>query len=252
MHRQQRQAREGLGLRALRRAVWNDEDGTGEAPQAPASDRHAPGSRAARANAAWQELGRTAARDGWAKRFVLDVAHGRLSLPAGSAVSALSQLAVLDPDAVRDLLKQAHPVCAPVVAAALGQACGRFHGELVGAAQEGGGEIAPGGCRGFCRGSIPRIRRCRGGAGHTRWRSRWRSTFRRYRGPRARTRRVGRAALAGPVETDHQARGPACSGERGLGSGHAVAGFSPGSARSAQTDSFERDGWQERGGCRAP
>jgi hypothetical protein len=135
MHRQQRQAREGLGLRALRRAVWNDEEGTGEAPQAPASDRHAPGSRAAQANAAWQELGRTAARDGWAKRFVLDVAHGRLSLPAGSAVSALSQLAVLDPDAVRDLLKQAHPVCAPVVAAALGQACGRFHGELVGAAQ---------------------------------------------------------------------------------------------------------------------
>ena len=135
MHRQQRQAREGLGLRALRRAVWSDDGETGEAPQALACNWHAPGSHAAEANAAWQEFGRSAARGGWARRFILDVAHGRLSLPPESAAPSLSEWAQSEPDCVLGLIKQAHPICAPVAAAALGRA-GSFHGELVALAQD--------------------------------------------------------------------------------------------------------------------
>lgn len=143
MHRQQGQARGGLDLRALRRAVWIGDRYAGAPTASPDAHRqtcHSPGTRAVRApqapartetpEAAWRRLGEHAARDGWARRFLLDVAHGRLALVPEATIPALARLAQSEPEAVVRLVKQAHPMCAPVAAAALGRA-GRFHQQLV-------------------------------------------------------------------------------------------------------------------------
>lgn len=94
------QAQESLDLWALCRAAWG-EDG-------------------AAARASWQELGRRAAREGWARRFLWDVAEGRLRLPPDWAVPGLRQLALRDPEPVLDLLREGGESGRGAAAVALG------------------------------------------------------------------------------------------------------------------------------------
>lgn len=80
--------------------------------------------------AAWHELGRRAARDRWARRFLFDVSEGRLSLPPDAAVSGLRALAEVNPEFALALLKCGSGPSAHVAARALGQEGRKFLQEL--------------------------------------------------------------------------------------------------------------------------
>ncbi|HUU53289.1 MAG TPA: HEAT repeat domain-containing protein [Armatimonadota bacterium] len=105
------------------------------------------------------ELGRRAAREGWARRFLLDVGGGRVYLSPYSAVPALSELARVDHACVVGIMESGNPSASLVAGAALGRDPGRFEGTLVAAARRpeatvrlaaiaGLGEAAAGGSEG--------------------------------------------------------------------------------------------------------
>ena len=88
-------------LGELRRAVWESDQ--------------------ARSEEAWRALGLQARADGWARRFLLDVAHGRIALPPESCVPALGEWARDDPEYLLLLVRSAGASVASVVGAGLGQ-----------------------------------------------------------------------------------------------------------------------------------
>lgn len=114
------------------------------------------GSDEAAATAAWRELGRQAQRDraprlghslGYgpepapeceripeaaqsARRFVLDVAQGRLSLPFTSAVPALQQLARAEPELILGLVRDRDHTLSMAAAMAVGREGVRFRQQL--------------------------------------------------------------------------------------------------------------------------
>jgi HEAT repeat protein len=102
--------------RALRRAVWSSDE--------------------AIAAAAWEELGRQAARYGWARRLLSDVARGCLALPPWAAEPGLRTLACLDPPCVTGLAVETDTAAAAVAAAALGQAGDSVKPQLLGLARQ--------------------------------------------------------------------------------------------------------------------
>lgn len=89
------------------------------------------GGHQAGSDASARDLGRRAARDGWARRFLIDVVHGRLNLPSHSAVPALQELARVEPRAVLDLLRGCDPSASLIAGMALGRDALRFAAELV-------------------------------------------------------------------------------------------------------------------------
>ena len=101
---------------ALCRAIWADD------PTASA--------------AAWRELGRRAAEDGWARRLLFDVIEGKLFLPPDAAVPGLRGLAEVNPEMVLALLRSGSATSAHVAATALGRESGRFLPELLGLTHE--------------------------------------------------------------------------------------------------------------------
>ncbi|HUU55191.1 MAG TPA: HEAT repeat domain-containing protein, partial [Armatimonadota bacterium] len=82
-----------------------------------------------------EELGRGAAGDGWARRFLLDVIHGRLRLSPHSAVPALGELARIDGGCVVGLMDSGDPSASLMAGRALGRDPGRFEGTLVAGAR---------------------------------------------------------------------------------------------------------------------
>jgi len=85
-------------------------------------------------NSAGHRLGQEAARRGWARRFLLDIAGGRLALPPHAAVPHLARLAELEPAYVTALLRAEDASVAEMAAVALAQAGSGFEDELVAAA----------------------------------------------------------------------------------------------------------------------
>ena len=73
------------------------------------------------ANASWRELGRSALNEGWARRFVFDVAHGKLALPPQSALPALSEIALGRPEVILGALRRGDPIFALSAGTALGR-----------------------------------------------------------------------------------------------------------------------------------
>ncbi len=119
-------------LGALRHAIWSDDGlipGMASTPPSRIGRRLLPSCSVA-ANAAWQELGRSALNEGWARRFVFDVAHGRLALSPQSALPALSEIAVGRPEAILDALRRGDPTFAVAAGAALGRPDCRLHDAL--------------------------------------------------------------------------------------------------------------------------
>ena len=82
-----------------------------------------------------EELGRGAAGGGWARRFLLDVIHGRLRLSPHSAVPALGELARIDGGCVVGLMDRGDPSASLMAGRALGRDPGRFEGTLVAGAR---------------------------------------------------------------------------------------------------------------------
>jgi len=106
-----------------------------------------------------EDLGRGAAGDGWARRFLLDVVHGRLMPSPHSAVPALVELARIDMGCVVGLMESGDPSASLMAALALGRDPGRFEGRLLAGARrpesslrlaaiEGLAEAAAGGSEG--------------------------------------------------------------------------------------------------------
>ncbi len=106
-----------------------------------------------------EELGRGAAGDGWARRFLLDVVHGRLRVSPHSAVPALGELARIDVGCVVGLMESGDPSASLMAGRAFGRDPGRFEGRLLAgvrrpessvrlAAIEGLAEAAAGGSEG--------------------------------------------------------------------------------------------------------
>ena len=87
-------------------------------------------------DASGRKLGRRAARDGWVRRFLVDVAHGRLSLPAQNAVPALRELARVQRHWVFELLRSRNASASLVAAMALGQEGKSFGKDLAIAAKD--------------------------------------------------------------------------------------------------------------------
>jgi len=79
----------------------------------------------------WQELGRRAADDPWSRRFLLDVAHGRLPIAAEDAVPAFRELARARVGDVRALLEVRDSAAPHVAAAALAAAGGDLLDEVI-------------------------------------------------------------------------------------------------------------------------
>ncbi len=86
--------------------------------------------------AAWRELGRQAAEDGWARRLLFDVIEGKLFLPPDAAVPGLRALAEVNAEMVLALLRSGSATNAHVAATALGQEGGKFLSELLRLTQE--------------------------------------------------------------------------------------------------------------------
>ena len=85
-------------------------------------------------SAASHRLGQDAARRGWARRFLLDIAGGRLAFSPHAAIPHLVKLAELEPACVTALLRSEDASAAEVAAIALAQAGSDFEDELIAAA----------------------------------------------------------------------------------------------------------------------
>ena len=68
-----------------------------------------------------KELGRRAAREPWARRFLLEVARGDLGIPANAAIPGVRELAALDTGAAMEFLRSGDASVSMVAATALGQ-----------------------------------------------------------------------------------------------------------------------------------
>jgi len=115
-----------------------------------------------------EELGRGAAGDGWARRFLLDVAHGRLRRSPHATVPALSELARIDVGYVVGLMESGDPSASLMAGVALGRDPGRFEEMLLAAARrpeatvrlaaiEGLAEAAAGGSEGASEALAARV-----------------------------------------------------------------------------------------------